>query len=53
LNAGVIMDGVPLADVGREIFEKLIAVAGGEKTKSELQGLGEAEFAPWTLGPVM
>ena len=53
LDAGVIMNGVPLADVGREIFEKLISVAGGEKTKSELQGLGEAEFAPWTLGPVM
>ena len=53
INAGVIMDGVPLADVGREIFEELIAVASGKQTKSEAQGLGEAEFAPWTLGPVM
>ena len=53
INAGVILDGVSIADVGREIFEELIAVAGGKQTKSEAQGLGEAEFAPWTLGPVM
>jgi len=26
-------------------------VAGGEKTKSELDGIGDEEFAPWTLGP--
>ena len=53
LDAGVILNGVPIADVGRQIFEKLIAVAGGEKTKSEAQGFGELEFAPWLLGPVM
>jgi altronate dehydratase len=28
-------------------------VAGGEKTKSELFGYGEDEFAPWTLGATM
>jgi altronate hydrolase len=53
IDAGVILSGVPIADVGRQIFEKLIAVAGGEQTKSEVQGFGEHEFAPWTLGPVM
>lgn len=53
INAGVIMDGVPIADVGHEIFETLIEVASGKKTKSEAQGLGEDEFAPWMLGPVM
>lgn len=53
LDAGVILNGVPVADVGRQIFEALVAVAGGQKTKSEIQGLGEAEFAPWVLGPVM
>lgn len=53
VDAGVILNGVPIAEVGRQIFEKLIAVAGGEKTKSEAQGLGEHEFAPWMLGPVM
>ena len=53
LDAGVILNGVSIPDVGAQIFEELIAVAGGKKTKSEAQGLGEAEFAPWNLGPVM
>ncbi len=53
IDAGVILTGVPVADVGMQIFEELIQVAGGKKTKSEEQGLGEAEFAPWLLGPVM
>jgi altronate hydrolase len=53
IDAGVILNGVPIADVGRQIFEALVAVAGGQKTRSEAQGLGEAEFAPWMLGPVM
>ena len=53
IDAGVILDGVSVPDVGALIFEELIAVAGGKKTKSEAQGLGEAEFAPWNIGPVM
>ncbi len=53
IDAGVIMNGVPMADIAAQIFEMLIAVAGGQKTKSEAQGLGEVEFAPWLLGPVM
>ena len=52
LNAGTILDGTEsVAQVGRRIFEKIIAVAGGERTKSELAGLGDEEFAPWQLGP--
>jgi altronate hydrolase len=53
LNAGVVMDGVPVEEVGREIFEALIAMASGERSKSEAQGLGDETFAPWTLGPVL
>ncbi len=53
LDAGVILNGVPIPDVGAQIFEELIAVAGGKQTKSEAQGLGEAEFAPWSVGPTM
>jgi altronate hydrolase len=52
LNAGTILEGTEtVAQVGRRIFEKIIAVASGEKTKSELSGLGDEEFAPWQLGP--
>ncbi len=52
LNAGTILDGTEtVAQVGARIFEKIIAVANGERTKSELAGLGDEEFAPWQLGP--
>jgi altronate hydrolase len=53
LDCGVILDGVPLETVGRAIFEEIVAVASGKKTKSERAGVGEEEFAPWTIGPVM
>jgi altronate hydrolase len=52
INAGTILDGTEtVEEVGRRIFEKILAVAGGERTKSELAGLGDEEFAPWQLGP--
>ncbi len=53
INAGVILDGVPVEEVGRQMFEKIISVASGEKTKSELQGIGDEEFAPWSIGPTL
>jgi altronate hydrolase len=53
INAGVILEGVPLATVGRQIFDEIVAVAGGKKTKSELNGVGEEEFAPWSIGPTL
>ena len=52
INAGTILDGrETVEEVGWRIFEKIIAVASGERTKSELAGLGDEEFAPWQLGP--
>ena len=53
LNAGVILEGTSVGAVGREIFELVLDVAGGRKTKSELHGVGEAEFVPWVLDPVL
>lgn len=53
LDAGVILAGRPVAEVGRELFEMVLAVASGEKTKSETQGVGEEEFAPWAIGPTL
>ncbi len=53
LNAGEILEGVSMEDMGRAIFEEIIAVASGKKTKSEQLGIGEEEFAPWALGPVL
>jgi altronate hydrolase len=53
INAGVILEGTPVETVGRQIFEEILAVAGGKKTKSELSGVGEEEFAPWSIGPTL
>ena len=30
-----------------------LAVASGEHTKSEINGVGEEEFAPWSIGPTL
>jgi altronate hydrolase len=53
INCGVILEGTPLPEVGRQVFEEVVAVASGQKTKSEAQGIGEEEFAPWIIGPVL
>ncbi len=54
VNAGEILDGAcTVEDKGREIYEKIISVASGEKSKSEEQGLGDYEFVPWQIGAVM
>lgn len=53
LNAGRIADGTAtLEQVGREIFEEIIAVASGRRSVSEELGLGQEEFVPWQLGAV-
>lgn len=53
VNAGVILNGTPVEEVGRQIFEEILAVASGKKTKSEINGVGEEEFAPWAIGPTL
>ena len=53
LDAGTIIDGESIASVGDRILDKILEVASGEKTKSELLGYGDDEFAPWSLGPTL
>jgi altronate hydrolase len=53
INAGVVLEGVPVREVGRQIFEFILEVASGRKTKSELLGVGDEEFAPWSIGPTL
>jgi len=53
IDAGVILAGTPVEEVGRQIFEEILAVASGKKTKSERHGVGEEEFAPWGIGPTL
>lgn len=53
VNAGTVLAGETVEEVGRRIFEEILAVAGGKQTKSELHGIGDEEFVPWTPGPVL
>ncbi len=54
VDAGTILSqGRSVADVGEELFARILAVASGEQTKSEQLGLGDEEFQPWILGPVL
>jgi altronate hydrolase len=49
-NAGTLLEGASLADGAAELLDLTIAVASGQPSKSEAQGVGEAEFNPWNLG---
>jgi altronate hydrolase len=54
INCGDLLDGgCSLAEKGRQIFELIIASASGQRTRSEALGLGDNEFVPWSLGPVL
>jgi len=54
INCGTCIDGTDsLEDVGERIFRKLLSVASGERTLSELNGFGDAEFVPWQIGAQM
>ncbi|MBS7539113.1 UxaA family hydrolase [Ancylobacter lacus] len=53
INCGDILDGVSIEAKGREIFELVLDIASGRRSKSELLGYGRNEFVPWQLGAVM
>ena len=51
VNCGGILDGEETVEqAGRRIFDLILRVASGEKTKSEESDFGAAEFAPWQIG---
>jgi altronate hydrolase len=54
IDCGPIARGDATVDEkGEEILEYLLAVASGQKSKSEELGYGGAEFVPWHVGAVM
>ncbi|MCP6769936.1 UxaA family hydrolase, partial [Klebsiella pneumoniae] len=38
INCGDILEGVSIAEKGQEIFDRMLKVASGERTRSELLG---------------
>jgi altronate dehydratase len=53
LNAGSVLEGATLEEIAAELFKTTVAVASGRPSKSEAQGVGEAEFSPWFLGGML
>ena len=53
INCGDVLDGVSIEAKGQEIFDMVLRVASGERSKSERLGYGDAEFAPWQIGATM
>jgi altronate hydrolase len=53
INCGDVLDGVSIEEKGQQIFDEILAVASGKRTKSEALGYGEAEYVPWQLGATM
>ena len=49
----IIENGVTLEEKGKQIFEQIVRVASGQKTKSEELGFCGSEFVPWQIGAVM
>src|ERR1700749_5084930 len=50
INGGEVVEGSSLEEKGQEIFDMILRVAAGEKSKSELLGYGDNEFVPWQIG---
>ncbi|MCJ2012122.1 UxaA family hydrolase [Methylobacterium sp. J-076] len=51
VNCGTIVDGEEtVAQAGARIFDLILRVAGGARTKSEALDFGADEFAPWQIG---
>jgi altronate hydrolase len=53
INCGDVLDGVSIEEKGEEIFARILSVASGERSKSELLGYGDTEFVPWQVGATM
>jgi altronate hydrolase len=54
INCGEIITGkATISELGQQIFDEIILIASGRKTKSELHGYGQSEFVPWQLGATM
>jgi altronate hydrolase len=54
INCGeAIEKDTSIDEMGERIFNYILKVASGKRTKSEINGIGEDEFVPWTIGATM
>lgn len=53
LDAGRVLAGVEMQQVAAELLDLVVAVASGQPSRSEAQGVGEAEFCPWNVEGIL
>jgi altronate hydrolase len=53
MDAGKLISGSSLDEVGQEIYNLIIQVANGTHTCSETQKIGKEEFVPWQVGETL
>ncbi|MFC6634376.1 UxaA family hydrolase [Microbulbifer taiwanensis] len=54
IDCGGIVDGdYSVDECGEMIFQRILAIASGEKSASERLDYGDNEFAPWRIGAVI
>ena len=52
LHCSSILNGVATGELGRNVFDLILATASGRLSASERMGIGENEWAPWIPGAV-
>lgn len=52
-DAGRLLEGAPIESLAAGLLHLVLEVASGHPSKSEAQGIGEAEFSPWDLGEAL
>lgn len=51
IDCGPAIEGTAtLQELGRQIFDRILATASGQASKSEALGIGADEFVPWPIG---
>jgi len=54
VNCGTVADGdATVPELGEQIFRLVLETASGKPSKSEELGMGDDEFAPWTVGATL
>ncbi|WP_042338020.1 UxaA family hydrolase [Paraburkholderia ferrariae] len=53
LNCGPILAGQKsIEETGAELFQLMLEVASGRRSRSEIHGYGQNEFVPWQIGAI-
>ncbi|MCU1717711.1 UxaA family hydrolase [Pseudomonas sp. 5P_3.1_Bac2] len=53
VNCGGIADGsATIEERGAHIYQLMLAIASGQRSKSEQHGYGQNEFVPWQIGAI-